>query len=167
MNKLNLKEMIVNKIENIISSRSTSYSEIHLNDICDVLVSELNTLGYEANNTLICDGEWVQDDKYQYNEDYCQKVIVDKNIFYVYLSQSRSGSAFSEYNYNEAYLSGIFTEAEENAPKQVLTKKIDDKYDIIFLSNDNVSLINKETNEKLDFVNIAYFLKYWSKTNKK
>lgn len=78
--------------------------------------SDLETKGYNVDFDLIEEGSWSDDDKYQELEGAIAKFTVDGQVFFAKISQTRTGSSFAGYYFNEPNLVCLMTEAEYNAP---------------------------------------------------
>lgn len=85
-------------------------------DVFDDIIDDMEKKGYTADYKIVNNGRWVSDGKYEMLEDAVVKVVVDGDVFFADIGQSRSGSAFTDYYYDNAYLGCLMTEAEYNAP---------------------------------------------------
>lgn len=85
-------------------------------DVFDDIIDDMEKKGYEAAFKQVEEGNWTADGKYQELEGAIAKFTVDGQVFFAEISQTRSGSPFSDYYYDEPSLVWLKTEAEYNAP---------------------------------------------------
>ncbi|MDI6976204.1 hypothetical protein [Serratia sp. Se-RSBMAAmG] len=126
-----IQDVLKQEIENVFNSAEDQNCE----DCLYSIVSDLKTKGYEAAFKQIEKGNWTADDKYQELEGAVAKFTVDGQVFFAEISQTRSGSPFTDYYYNEPNLVCLITEAEYNAP--VVNYSFDYKGEKVLVMSDN------------------------------
>lgn len=95
--------------------------EHSMDGIMDRVVGSLFSKGYEVNLHEEEDVTWIDEGKYSYgNATY--SVVLDGEKYYIQLGQTRSGSYYSDYYYQDVDYN-ISSDSEYNAPKVVYTHK--------------------------------------------
>lgn len=126
-----IRDILKQQIKEVFSSSDDEDYE----DCLYSIESDLQTKGYDADCTLVEDGSWSADDKYQELEGAIAKFTVDGQVFFAEISQTRSGSPFTDYYYNEPSLVWLKTDAEYNAP--VVKYSFDYKGKKVLVMSDN------------------------------
>lgn len=93
------------------SSMDKDYS-----DVFELITEDLEIKGYSITFKVVNKGRWISDGKYETVEDAVVKLVIDNVVFFANVGQSRSGSSFTDFYYNEPYLGSLLTEEEYNAP---------------------------------------------------
>ena len=130
-----IRDILKQQIKEVFSSSDDEDYE----DCLYGVKSDLETKGYNVDFDLIEEGSWSDDDKYQELEDAVAKFTVDGQVFFAEISQTRTGSSFAGYYFNEPTLVSLKTEAEYNAP--VVNYSFDYKGKKVLVMSDNSAKI--------------------------
>lgn len=132
-----LKEFLRNTLETAFASVDDKYYENTL----EIVHCDLEIKGYSVDMKIVNHGDWTAGQKYQELEDAVSCITLEGHKFYVGIGQMRSGSPFSDYFYNDAYVSYIQTEKEYNAPTEVVSFMYKGQK-ITILSDDSAKMEN-------------------------
>lgn len=122
------KEIIENQIKKLFSIDEDKH--------VDTILSSIKGL----TNLREIDSSWEDEGKYSYGSmTYFFEYENEK--FYVEVGQTRTGSYFTDYYFQDAQLYDIQTDEEYNAPKIAYSFKFKDN-DIIIFDNNTASVLN-------------------------
>lgn len=128
------------KLESVI--KEYSEDDVHVNNLFDKLLDKEIIEDYED-----VEDSWSDEGKYSYG-DIVYKVKMDGQFYYVTMTQSRTGSYYSDYYYNEPDLIDILTEEEYNVPDDVITVQYKDKF--LTIREDKSFVINETVYPSLE-----------------
>lgn len=131
-------------LKETIEAAFANADDEHYKSVLESVYSDLETKGYSVSKKTVNDGDWSVNGKYEYLEGAVTCFTLEGHKFYVEFSQSRSGSYYSDYYYNDPQIESIETEEEYNAPTEVVSFMYKG-HKIIILSNGGAKMENGTT----------------------